>query len=91
MKRILLTSAALVALTGVALAQQAPVLQGNYSANVIETYNRDAANNGGRLIVEGMGAEMRASARAVFSGETVDLQTGGLTGDLADQNDNRGR
>jgi hypothetical protein len=44
MKRFLLASAALVALTGVAYAQEAPVLSGNYSASVYT--NHSAALNG---------------------------------------------
>jgi hypothetical protein len=46
MKRFLLASAALVALTGVAYAQEAPYLSGNYSASVVN--NHSAANRGAR-------------------------------------------
>ncbi|MCV0394278.1 MAG: hypothetical protein K5872_13820 [Rhizobiaceae bacterium] len=39
MNRILIASATLLAFAGVAAAQQAPVLVGNYSANVLDAYN----------------------------------------------------
>jgi hypothetical protein len=45
MKRLLLASAALVALTGVAYAQEAPYLSGNYSASVAK--NHSAADRRG--------------------------------------------
>ena len=45
MNRILIASAAILAFAGVASAQQAPFLAGNYSANVLETYNNDRASD----------------------------------------------
>ena len=42
MKRLLLASAALVALTGAAHAQEAPYLSGNYSASVARSHSPDA-------------------------------------------------
>ncbi|MDN2565318.1 hypothetical protein N1F89_03715 [Aquibium sp. A9E412] len=39
MNRILIAAFATVAFAGAAAAQQAPVLQGNYSANVLDHYN----------------------------------------------------
>lgn len=39
MNRILIASAALVALSGAALAEGVPALQGNYSAAVLNQYN----------------------------------------------------
>jgi len=92
MKRILLASAALAALTGAAFAQQSPVFQGDYSANVVETYDRDADSNGAGLMI---GAEMGASARNVLGdiGLSPDesVNDRAITGDLADREDNRGR
>ena len=41
MKRLLLASAALVALTGVAFAQEAPYLAGNYSPSVSKNQSAD--------------------------------------------------
>jgi hypothetical protein len=41
MKRLLLASAALVALTGVAYSQEAPYLAGNYSASVAKNQSAD--------------------------------------------------
>jgi hypothetical protein len=93
MKRILFASAALAALTGVAFAQQSPVFQGNYSANVVETYDRDADNSGAGLMIGG--GEMGASARNVLGdiGLSPDASVNdrAITGDLADSKDNRGR
>jgi hypothetical protein len=96
MKRILFASAALVALTGAAFAQQSPVFQGNYSANVVETYDHDADNNGAGLMI---GGERSASMRNFFGDidsslgieSDAGVKSGPLTGDLADREDNRGR
>lgn len=42
MTRILIAIAATIGTAGIALAQQAPVLSGDYSANVSANYNADA-------------------------------------------------
>lgn len=92
MKRILFASAALVALTGAAFAQQAPVLQGNYSANVIEQYDRESDINSAGLMIGGSGWSMRA-----FDFDDLEIRGDDgtrndyITGDLADREDNRGR
>lgn len=39
MNRILIAAVAALGFAGVAAAQQAPVLTGNYSANVLDAYN----------------------------------------------------
>ncbi len=89
MKRILFASAALVALTGAALAQQSPIFQGDYSSNVIQTYDRDADSNGAMLGGQMDRGDFSASARSLFQSDS-DAPSGGLTWDLADQADARG-
>ena len=44
MTRILIAIAATIGTAGVALAQQAPVLSGDYSANVSANYGAEAGN-----------------------------------------------
>jgi hypothetical protein len=96
MKRLLLVSAALVGLTGAAFAQQSPVFQGDYSANVIENYGNEADANGTLMIDL---SEAGASMRNFFGdldgslGMEADssAKSGALTGDLADREDSRGR
>jgi hypothetical protein len=96
MKRLLLGSAALVALTGAAFAQQSPVFQGDYSANVIENYDGNADNDGAGLSIGGeMGASMRNFIGDIDDSLGIEAdpsaKSGALTGDLADREDNRGR
>ena len=79
MNGTLIACAALFALTGSAFAQQSPVFQGDYSANVIATYDRDADTQ-----MSGDGS-FGASQRS-----TAEIQGGGITWDLTDSADNRG-
>ena len=43
MKRILIATTAILGFAGVAAAQEAPALSGNYSANVSQRHTEDAA------------------------------------------------
>jgi hypothetical protein len=95
-ERLLLVSAALVALTGAAFAQQSPVLQGSYSANVAENYGDDAPNTGAGLIdLRQAGASMRNFVGDIDGSLGIEAdssaKSGALTGDLADREDSRGR
>ncbi len=63
MNRILLASAALVALSGAALAEGVPALQGNYSADVLNQYN-------GTTLAGDTGFASTASARNMTPLET---------------------
>ncbi len=58
MNRILIASVALVALSGAALAEGTPVLEGNYSAAVLNQYN-------GTTLPGDAGFSSAASARNV--------------------------
>jgi hypothetical protein len=51
MRKLLLASAALVALTGAAYAQEAPYLAGNYSASVARSHSQDMDETGSRFII----------------------------------------
>lgn len=51
MRRLLLASAALVALTGAAYAQEAPFLSGNYSASVAEAHSADLQGTGSTFVI----------------------------------------
>jgi hypothetical protein len=81
MNRTFIACAALFAFTGAAFAQQSPVFQGDYSANVIATYDRDA-NTAGRMSGDGSFGASQVG--------TAEIQSGGITWDLADWADNRG-
>jgi hypothetical protein len=82
MNRTFIACAALFALSGAAFAQQSPVFQGNYSANVIATYDRDA-DTASRMSasIGTFGASQRS---------TAEIRDGSITWDLADRADNRG-
>lgn len=51
MKRLLLASAALVALTGVAFAQEAPYLAGNYSPSVSKNQSADRGRTDNTYVI----------------------------------------
>jgi hypothetical protein len=97
MKRLLLVSAALVGLTGAAFAQQSPVFQGNYSANVTGNYDNNAANADADLALglREAGASMRNFVGNIDENLGIEAdgsaRSGALTGDLADREDSRGR
>ncbi|HHZ09291.1 MAG TPA: hypothetical protein GX405_11005 [Rhizobiales bacterium] len=78
MNRILIASAALVALSGAALAEGVPALHGNYSADVLNQYN-------GTTFAGDTGFVSTASARNV-----APLDTGTQTASPLD-NDNYSR
>jgi hypothetical protein len=80
MNRTFIACAALFALTGAAFAQQSPVFQGDYSANVIATYDRDADTTGSMSVDGSFDASQRST----------EIQGNGITWDLADWADNRG-
>jgi hypothetical protein len=54
MKRILIATTAILGFAGVAAAQEAPALSGNYSANVSQRHNEDAAMASGAMAAGGM-------------------------------------
>jgi hypothetical protein len=69
MKKLLIATVAVLGFAGVAAAQQAPQLVGNYSANVLEAYN---ANQLDQTRVSSTGTDFNSRASAVDSAYSTD-------------------
>lgn len=69
MKKLLIAAAAVVGFAGVASAQQAPFLYGNYTPDVIDAYNNSDASNQARVST---GTEFSSRASAVDSAYNSD-------------------
>jgi hypothetical protein len=72
MNRVLIAAVAVLGFAGVAVAQEAPELTGNYSANVLNNHSASSLSNGGNAPV----AQQRT---AVYSDAGFDrLETGSI-------------
>lgn len=66
MKTLFAALVATVAFAGVASAQEAPQLIGNYSANVLQDYNGASYANGNRAVAQSDATGMEFTSRAAI-------------------------